>query len=177
METLELTRIESVKGTMPCGLGSVVRYSIDITSKPEFVEYFGELSVKQAMMLDINLLAGQGIEQGEFISSAMILDDDYEVVMVAVGGTYSIEPAYDLFHRVTRWGYNFASGEALTREDFREAYGEESGDRFYEKWVSLDRGIEPMIAHLADDTGNGQTFLGMVMKRVRQYEKRLRGIQ
>ena len=174
MEALELTRIESVKGTMPRGLGSVIRYSIDITSKPEFVEYFGELSVKQAMMLDINVLAGQGIEQGEFISPAVILDENDQPVMVAVGGTYSVEPDYNLFCRIALYRHNHSSVEAVTQEDFREAYGQAFGDQFYKKWTWLEENIAAMIAWFTSDADNGQRFIGLLMKRVRQYEQRLR---
>ena len=171
---MEFTRIESVKGTMSGGLGAVINYSIDVISNPDLIDYLCELSLKQSIMMDVSILAGQGLEHGEFISSAAVHNDELELVIITVGGTYSIEPDYNLLRRITRWGYNFSSDEALTKEDFRKAYGQAFGDHFYEKWVSLDRGIEPMVGYFADNIENGQLFLRMVMNRVRQYEKRLK---
>lgn len=173
METLEFTRIESVKGTMPGGIGSIVRYSVEMISDPALVECLGDTSVRQAILLDVNVLAGQGIEYGEFISSAILPGDDGEPVMVAFAGTYAMEPDYNLLRRIIMYRHNHSATEAVTPEDFREAYGQAFGGHYYDKWMWLEQNIAAMIGYFGSETDNGQTFIGLLMKRVRQYEKRL----
>jgi hypothetical protein len=175
MEKLELTRIESVKDWMPGGIGCVIRYSIDRISNPDFAKCLYLKAVKVAMTCDIISLAAAGQERGEFISSVLLRNDEdgEKPEMFAIGGTYSIEPDYRLLRRITRWASNFTSDEAITREEFRKAHGTEVGDKLYEKWIALDRRVEPMINYFRDDTENGQAFIGIVMTHVYKYEKRL----
>jgi hypothetical protein len=159
---------------MPAGIGCIIRYSIDLVSNPGFAPYLDQMSVKQAVSMDVDVLSGQGFESGEFITSAVIVDDNHRSAIVAVGGTYSMEPDYKLMRRIARWRCGFSPGEAVTREDFAEAYGQMRGGHFYEKWVSFDRKIEPMTDYFGDNFKHGQAFIGMVMKRVYQFEKRLK---
>ncbi len=176
MEALELTRIEPKKGSIPGSVCTAIRYSIHLISHPNLVESFGKKALMEGVFVnDIAILSEGKLKSGEFISSVVAtdFDNDRKEVIVTIGGTYSIEPDFKLFLRIARWKYNFSSDEALTREDFRETYGQAFGDHFYEKWVS-ERDIEPMINYFCNHIENGQAFIGMVMKRVCQYEKRLK---
>lgn len=153
----------------------MIFYMVEEISHPEFVSYVETLSAKAVMVMDINVLVGQGIECGEFLSSfAVQPDEDDDPVLVTVRGNYMIAPDYKLLRRIVRWKYNFAADENITPEDFREVYGPAFGEHFHAKWISLDRDILKMIAYFADDIQKGQDFIGMIMRRVFQYEKRIK---
>jgi hypothetical protein len=174
METPQLTRITPVKGTMPGSPGCIIRYSIDHISNPELAECIVGLSLKQVLRNDICVIAEAEGETGRFVSSAVAVkcDPERDEDIVAITGTYTIEPDYRLLSRIARWKCGFSPDEAVTKEDFMETYGPARGGHFYEKWISFDRGIEPMIGYFGNSVDNGQAFLGMVMKRVYQFEKR-----
>ena len=172
MENIELYRIESGSKTMPGGIGGMFRYTVDEISHAQYIDNLDDLSVKLALQMEFNMLAGQGMEQGEYLSSFIVPEDDGAFTRIIIAGTFMLVPDYRLLRRIVRWKYNYNSDEAVSLDDFREAYGPAFGEHFYAKWLMLDRDIIQMIAYFADDIDKGQEFIAMVMKRVYQYEKR-----
>lgn len=174
METLEFTRVESVKGTMPGGIGGMIHYSVEGISHEEYSDYTDLAAARTAIQRDINVLAEQGIDNGEFLSSFAVWQENGRALMVTVRGTFCLAPDYRLLRRVVRWKYNYDPSEAVTAEDFRQAYGQAFGDHFYSKWISGGSDITAMIAYFADDIDNGQRFVEILMRRVCQYENQTR---
>lgn len=172
METIEFSRIESVRGSMPGGIGGMIRYTVDAITEPDYADCLDLLQAKTAIQLDINVLAAQGVESGDYISSFVVEDENEDTLMVAVRGTYMVVPDYRLLRRIVRWKHNYNSEEHISLDDFREVYGPAFGEHFHAKWISLDRDILKMIAYFADDIQKGQDFIGMIMRKVFQYEKR-----
>ena len=174
METLKLKRIKSAVNCMPGGIGGMIRYAVEEISHPHYAELTDSLQAKASIQLDINVLSGQGLEHGEFISSFVVLAPGSETPeLVTVRGSYMVVPDYRLLRRIVRWKYNYDATEAISPEDFREEYGTAFGDHFYGKWLSFGGDIVRMIAYFADNIDKGQAFLSIVMRRGLQYETRI----
>ena len=176
MKTEELKSIEPKEGTISGSVGTVIRYSIEMISRPDLTECFGNVALSRGVFKnDIAVISEGKMTSGRFVSSVNVIDyeNDRKEVTAAISGTYSIEPDYRSLLRILRWKRNLSSDEAVTREDFRETYGQTLGDHYYEKWVSLNRVFEPVLACFCDNIGFGQSFIGIIMNRVYQYEQRI----
>jgi hypothetical protein len=173
METHGLTRIKPVEGTLPAKVGGVIGYAIDEISHPELVARLYDPSFKPILRLDIDELAAAGENGGRFISTGCVTDKGGQMA-ISVGGQWMLMPDFKLLCRIASWKFNFSCDEAVTREDFRETYGQAFGDHFYMKWKSFEGNIESMIGYFSNDADNGQRFIGIVMRRVYLYEKRLK---
>lgn len=89
-------------------------------------------------------------------------------------GMWYIIPDFTVFRRIFHWWYNYDFSEALSLEAFTETYGNWMGNHYYGKWVTYKRNIPKMIGYFGDNTREGQLFIDMIMKKVIQYENRLK---
>ncbi len=156
---------------MPLGVGGIIRYSINCISHPDFKGCLENQKLIAAMTEDIGTLARKGLMEGEFVSSFVVRDHKFELMMVAFGGTYSIEPDFEMFCRIMLWSYDHCYSEAITREGFIETFGQKEGDYYHAKWEESGKDLARMTAYFKDRDG-GQKFIGMVMGLVREYEIR-----
>ena len=161
--------ITPVRAEFTAGYGNVVEYAVTHLSDPRMEGTVPYEALTRTIEKEIRERLQGGEASGEFTTSACSPLGGYLYVRL----TYCTAPQYDVFMRIYRWWYNYDSAEALSEKDFQAAYGCVLGSHIYRKWLSFRRDISKMIGYLGEDAAKGQRFLGMVMRRVRQYEQRM----
>lgn len=170
---MSLFEIEPVRHVMPIQPGVVAEFTFEAVSDPELVEQIRNPFLHYLIHTEIREQVSWGHTNGRHVFNMELRPQVNGRKFFEAAVSYSVVPEYRMLSRIFAWWYNYNSDEALSPEDFREAYGPALGDHIYSKWQFFNRDLTRMIGYFGTEEVKGQKFLCMLMRRVVQYEERM----
>ena len=177
MEMIETFPIEPAAFRIHTGTGGVIHYTVERMSHPDYAARLHDLGVKSEINEGLQLLIRDGLTDAEFVSGFTVPGDDGDELTVTVEGTFRLCPDYKLLRRIVWWLCNCKDEERLTHGEFIAEFGVVRGRAAASRWDYDGGNLMSMVAFFDDDPDEGERFLNLVMRKVVQYERRLRKIK
>ena len=70
------------------------------------------------------------------------------------------------------WQYNFKQDEALSVELLIEAFGENMGEHYYNKWINFGQNPLRMISYFGRNDKDGKIFFQILENQIKKYMNR-----